>query len=304
MHVTLSEVALAQALAQWHLELPIDLVAIPGGFTSNVWFVDTPSQRFVAKYCYDTQASFDEGLRAAEVLDRAEVVCAAPIRTRAGELSVLVEGPHGRTEPLALLRFVQGTPFDWHATGAAESAGRFLGRIHSIWLHATHMEPQDKIFSYLAENTPEVAAQPGLQPLIHQAIANVRAFEVQHHVTYGPIIGDYVEILRDTATGTLGLIDCGAVGLGPLLFDVAIVLDECLGAKEKQQFLEAYLSTAPIQPHELDGIRQYKALHCAQLAKYFAWRLAHNVTMGDDTPNANANSLAEIRAALEALNSQ
>jgi hypothetical protein len=68
-----------------------------------------------------------------------------------------------------------------------------------------------------------------------------------------------------------------------------------------EQFLSAYLATAPIQPGELAGLQHYAALHWAQLAKYFAWRLAHNVTLGDDDPHANARSLAEIRSALEAL---
>lgn len=303
MHTVLSDAVLLQALSAWQLETPILLTPIPGGFTSDVWFVDTPKQRFVAKYCYDSQAAFEEGLRAAEALAGAGISCSAPIRTRIGNLSIMVEGPHGRSEPLALLRFVPGVPLDWTASGATQLAGELLGRIHTRWQHAKSIQPQDKIFGYLAEETPEVADQPGLQPLIDQAVASVRLFEASAHVTYGPIIGDSMEILFDASTGSIGLIDCGAVGWGPLLFDLAIMLDMIprTAQAEKQQFLQPYLATGPIQPNELTGIRYYEALHWAQLAKYFAWRLAHNVTMGGHDPGSNTRSLAEIRAALECL---
>jgi hypothetical protein len=33
----------------------------------------------------------------------------------------------------------------------------------------------------------------------------------------------------------------------------------------------------------------------ARGAKYFAWRLAHNVTLGDPDPNGNEQGLAEHR---------
>jgi Ser/Thr protein kinase RdoA (MazF antagonist) len=101
------------------------------------------------------------------------------------------------------------------------------------------------------------------------------------------------------------LIDTGAVGWGPLLFDVAIMLDAFPQSEkiveQHEQFLTTYLAAAPIQSGELAGLRQYAALHWAQLAKYFAWRLAHDVRLGDADPDGNARSLAEVRAALESL---
>jgi hypothetical protein len=71
--------------------------------------------------------------------------------------------------------------------------------------------------------------------------------------------------------------------------------------EQHEQFLTTYLAAAPIQSGELAGLRQYAALHWAQLAKYFAWRLAHDVRLGDADPDGNARSLAEVRAALESL---
>ncbi|MEO7908263.1 MAG: phosphotransferase [Roseiflexaceae bacterium] len=306
MSTALSEATLAIALQAWNLTEPVHLSPIPGGYTSNIWYVDTPGQRVVAKYVYDAQAAFDSGLRAAEVLARVGVVCSAPIRTRSGELSLLVEGPHGRAEPLAVLHFVPGIPLESTDSAAPALIGNFLGHMHTIWHRATDLEPPpDRIFAYIAEEAPEVAAQPGLQTLVQQAIANVRAFEATTPITYGVTIGDYMELLHDPATGHVGLIDTGAVGWGPLLFDVAIMLGgfppgERIG-EQHEQFLSAYLASAPIQPGELAGIRQYAALHWAQLAKYFAWRLAHDVKLGDADLDGNARSFAEIRAALESF---
>lgn len=301
MSSTLSDSALAAALGAWDLAEPIAVTPIPGGFTSNVWYVDTPEQRLVAKYAYDAQAAFETGLRAAEVLARAGMLCSAPIRTRAGALSLLVEGPHGQSEPLAVLRFVPGMALDWAGDMAPGRIGDFMGRVHSIWHGAVDLEPpDDRIFGYIAEAAPEVAAQPGLPELLQQVVANVRAFEATTPVTYGVIIGDYIELLHDTTTAQLGLIDTGAVGWGPLLFDVAIMQDQFPAGEPREHFLSAYLAAAPVQPGELAGLQHYAALHWAQIAKFFAWRVAHDVRLGDADPDGNARSLAEIRAALEA----
>lgn len=101
----------------------------------------------------------------------------------------------------------------------------------------------------------------------------------------------------------MGLIDTGALGWGPLLFDLAIMLDQIPDAPQagaaRELFLRSYQAIAPLRPDELDGLRHYDALHWAQLARYFAWRLAHQVALGDPDPEGNARSLAEVREALE-----
>jgi hypothetical protein len=50
---------------------------------------------------------------------------------------------------------------------------------------------------------------------------------------------------------------------------------------------------------ELDGLNYYKALLWARQAKYFAYRVAAGVTLGDPGPSKNAVRLAEARQALE-----
>jgi hypothetical protein len=56
-----------------------------------------------------------------------------------------------------------------------------------------------------------------------------------------------------------------------------------------------------VTAQEIAGVTAYAALHAAQIAKYFAWRLAHDVRLGESDPNGNARSLAEMRTELEQL---
>lgn len=306
MSATLSMTALADALRAWELTEPIRLTPLADGFSSNTWYVDTPAQRLVAKYIYHAQDAFEPGLRAAEVLAENGILCSAPIRTQTGALSILVGGPHGHAEPLALLRYVPGQPLAWTDPRAPSLVGHFLGRMHTLWQHAgERIHAQDRIFTYIAEETPEVAAQPGLQALLYQALVNVRDLEAVTPVTYGITIGDYMELLYDPETTSLGMIDTGSVGWGPLLFDIAMMREEfpeADGTSDPQaEFLQAYLRSGPIHPDELAGLRQYAALHWAQITKYFAWRLAHNITQGDEDPDGNAHSLVVVRTALESL---
>ena len=306
-HPTLSKATLVHALRAWHLPDRIAVQRIPGGFTSDAWHVDTSKQRFIAKYAYDRREGFERGLLAAEILERHGIRSGGPVRTAAGDLTVMVDGPHRRSQPLALLHFVPGDQLDWSAAQAPHIIGRLLGRMHAI-LQREYPRPADAgaLFTYVTERTAEVAAQPGLQALIDQAVAAVRNFEAQISVTYAGMYGDRMEFVHDRMTGQLGLIDWGAFDWGPLLFDLAIVGKElrAFGGNweaQRQQFYIAYLAESPVTAQEIAGVTAYAALHAAQIAKYFAWRLAHDVTRGESDPNGNAKSLAEMRTELELL---
>jgi hypothetical protein len=67
------------------------------------------------------------------------------------------------------------------------------------------------------------------------------------------------------------------------------------------EFLRSYLAVAPILAHELSGLIYYKTLFWARQAKYFASRLATNVTLGDASPDGNARHFAKSRQELERL---
>ncbi|GHO82390.1 hypothetical protein KSZ_03960 [Dictyobacter formicarum] len=301
MHFTLPDGTLIAALSAWPLPQPLTITRIPGGFTADVWYVDTCQERFVAKFAYDTQQTFEAGLQAAEIVERAGIASSAPSRTATGKQTIMVEGPPTLYHPLALLHFVAGERLNVKQPESAYLTGSLLGRIHTILLRE-QFRPQsgDRLFAYLKENTAEVQVQAGLSALIHQAVKAVETFEENTPVTYGTLYGDSLQVLYDQTTRQVGLIDWGAVGWGPLLFDVALTAEHFTSSQaQTDYFLQSYLAEAPINPQELAGLQYYQALHSAQLAKLFAWRLAHQATLGNPDPLANEMALRENRMMLE-----
>jgi Ser/Thr protein kinase RdoA (MazF antagonist) len=302
MNVRLSETVLLSALHAWPLPEPRQVRRLPGGFTSDVWRVEAGGAAFVAKYTEQPQDAFEGGLAAAELVGRAGISSGAPVRTKEGALSCLVAGPTGQRHPLALLRFVPGAPLTGAEPGAASLYGRLLGATHRLFLHRGLSEriPSD-LYAFLHKEDAFVDAQPGLAALIQQACDAAREDALRRAVTDGVIWADRVEMLCDSATGRVGLIDWGAIERGPLLFDVALtglwIFPE--GSPAYEAFLAAYLAAAPIARSELDGLDYYKALLWARQAKYFAYRVSAGVTLGDPDPRRNTERLAEARRALE-----
>jgi Ser/Thr protein kinase RdoA (MazF antagonist) len=301
----LNDEAVAAALTVWQLSQPVSLQRIPGGYSSEAWLVETPADQFVAKYTYDSQVGVERGLRGAEILVAHGFPGAAPLRTSTGMLTVPVVGEHGRAQPLSLLHFVPGTELDPSGQDVPELVGGDLGRLHTILLR--YYQPPDaraRLLNYVSERTPEVAAQPGLQELIDRALAQLHSFEAHMPVTYGWTYGDGFNILCDSAAGAHGWIDWGTLDWGPLLFDIVYAIHMVGGAVQPQRthrVVEAYLAESPIKPEELRGVDMYAALMEARGAKYFAWRLAHGVTLGNDDPQGNEQSLSSHRRELERL---
>jgi len=122
-------------------------------------------------------------------------------------------------------------------------------------------------------------------------------------VTFGVIWADRMEIVREKETGQVAIIDWGAIERGPLAFDVALSLLGLFpeGSQAAHEFLQAYLAVAPISVQELEGLPYYKALFWARQAKYFAYRMAAGVTLGDASPEGNIRHFAEAREHLEHL---
>jgi Ser/Thr protein kinase RdoA (MazF antagonist) len=302
-HLALNEKTLLIALVAWNLSSPITVERLPGGFTSDVWLVETSNGRFIAKYSEQSQQAFEGGLRAAGVAEQAGVRSGSPLATKKGALSILVEGVHGAQQPLALLQYVPGDPLQFSEPDAASLYGHLLGRTHCLLLHAFAEGGLLDLETFLLQEADYVTAQPGLGPLIYQALEKMRAYEAHHLVTVGVIWADRLEIVREKATGQVGIIDWGAIERGPLAFDVALSLLWLFpeGTQAAQEFLHAYLAVAPISIQELAGLPYYKALFWARQAKYFAYRMAAGVTFGNGGPEGNVRHFAEARAQLENL---
>lgn len=186
---------------------------------------------------------------------------------------------------------------------AASLYGHRLGRIHRIFLDGFGEKYIANLFDFLLEEDPAVAAQSGLVRLIHQTVEAIRNYASQHAVTYGVIWGDRMEIVREKETGRVGVIDWDTIEYGPLLFDVALAALWLFpeGSSAYKEFLQVYLAEAPISESELAGLNYYKALLWARQARYFAYRVAANVMLGDSNPDGNAESLARSWHELEHL---
>ncbi|GCE09251.1 phosphotransferase enzyme family protein [Dictyobacter aurantiacus] len=301
MHFTLPDETLIAALGAWSLSQPFTITRIPGGFTADVWYVETSQERFVAKFAYDTQEAFETGLHTAEIIKRAGIASGSPLRTGTGKRTVMVEGPPTRYHPLALLHLVAGEQIHFDQSESAYMIGSLLGRIHTIWLREQFRPGNgDRLFGYLREEAEEVHTQPGLSELIYQAAKAVETFEESKGVTNGTLYGDSLHVLYDQATQQVGIIDWGAVSWEPLLFDVALNAEHFTSSQAlTDKFLRSYQAEAPIQPYELEGLQYYQALHSAQVAKFFAWRLTHQATLGYADPFTNERALQKNRMMLE-----
>ncbi len=301
MSSSLTGEKLLVVLQAWPLSQPLSIRQLPGGMTSEVWQIETGDQRFVAKYAYTTQQAFEGGLHAAELVGRHGITCGAPLRTKQGTLSILIEDAQGQSRPLAVLRYVPGERLDLSNADTAALYGSLLGRTHSILLAEAGNWCVFDLYAFLLEEDPAVTAQPGLALLIRETLAAVRAYETRRPVTSGIIWADALEIRIDSETGQVGIIDWGAIERGPLLFDIA--LNESWyfseGSQAHQEFMQAYLHEAPISADELEGIHYYKALLWARQARFFAYCVAENVTLGGSTPVSNAENLAKSRQELE-----
>ncbi len=301
MTPALSDDALLAALQAWPLTEPLTIQRLPGGMTSEVWDLKAGDQRFVAKYAYTKQAAFEGGLYAAELVEQHGITCGAPLRTKQGALSIMIKGAQGQSQPLAILRYVLGQRLDLAHPDAAALYGYLLGHTHSILLAEAGDWCTFDLYDFLLEEDPAVTAQPGLAPLIRQAIEAARSYETRRPITTGIIWADALEIRLDRKTGRTGIIDWGAIERGPLLFDIA--LNESWyfpeGSYAHREFMQAYLYEAPILAGELKGINYYKALLWARQARFYAYCVAENVTLGGSTPVSNLENLAKSRQELE-----
>src|SRR5882757_2521497 len=104
---------IADAITEhWNLPSPLALTdGLTRGVTADVWLVeDGAGTRYVAKFAYDSQTYFETGLSIAEHVEcHTGLVTGRPIRSRAGNLTVMLPSVPGEQHPLALLSYVAGT---------------------------------------------------------------------------------------------------------------------------------------------------------------------------------------------------
>ncbi|WP_041832059.1 phosphotransferase enzyme family protein [Actinoplanes sp. N902-109] len=231
---------------QWHL-LPAEISALPGGLLSAGWDVLAGGERFVARLADpECRLPVEAGLAAADRLRTSGIEAGIPVRTLAGALTAETE-----RGAMAVLRRAPGRTLDGRDPIDQQFWGDRLGAVHRALQSFDH--PGLSRWIYLDPDAPHLAAEPWLRPAITGALTAVTRLTVTDRLTYGVLHGDPAPetFLIDPATGRAGLLDCGAGGTGPLLYDVAAAVLYAGGEETSTELLDGYLAAGPVTEDEL-----------------------------------------------------
>jgi homoserine kinase type II len=279
---------------QWHL-VPAEISALPGGLLSHGWDVTAGGERFVARLAEPAaRQPVEAGLAAAELLRASGIEAGEPVRTLAGGLTAeTVAGP------LAVLRRAPGRTLDGRDPVDQQFWGDRLGAVHRRLQRFHH--PGLRRWSLLDPEAPHLAIEPWLRTAVTHAVTAMTRLMVTDRLTYGVLHGDPApeNFVVDPATGRAGLLDCGACGTGPLLYDVAAAVVYAGGPETSAELLDGYLAAGPVDEDEL---------HAAlPVLLRFRWAVqadwsAHRLVRGEREGSREA--LGRAREALEEMAGQ
>jgi Ser/Thr protein kinase RdoA (MazF antagonist) len=272
---------LTAALSAWPGQVE-SVTPLAGGWNSATWLVTTAQGRYVAKLADDHDASaLASSLRIAEFLAARGLRCGAPVRTRAGQLTLAL-----RPGTLALLRYEPGTPPDLSVPSQVRRAGRLLARAHQAlrdypagddpryrWPWAWVTECLDTIAMPARVNEAARRVWPWI-------VATVDRHELPISIIHADPGPEGFLLGRDDDHDAL--IDWATALRGPLLYDLACfaVTTSAAGPQPMRWFAEGYAAQSPeIAPHlaHLDCL--IKARWLAN-AIYFASRIERGITRG------------------------
>jgi Ser/Thr protein kinase RdoA (MazF antagonist) len=233
---------------QWHL-VPGDITALDGGLMSRAWEAVAGDDRYLVRLVDPpARQPVEAGLAAAEHLRGWGIAVGAPVRTLAGALTAAT--PAGA---LAVLRRVPGRQLTGGDPVDQQWWGDRLGAVHRALQHFHH--PGLRSWSLLDPDAPHLGAEPWLRPAVTDAVTATTRLTVTDRLTYGVLHGDPApaDFVMDSDTGRAGLMDCGASGTGPLVYDVAAAVAYAGGTDASAEFLDGYLAAGPVHQDELEA---------------------------------------------------
>jgi homoserine kinase type II len=233
---------------QWHLQ-PSELTALPGELMSQGWEFAAGPDRYVCRLAeLGARQPVEAGLVAAEHLRLRDIAVGEPVRTLGGQLTA--ETPAGA---LAVLRRVPGRRLDGADPVDQQWWGDRLGAVHRALQRFHH--PGLRPWQLLDPEAPHLAAEPWLRPAVADAVSATTRLTVTDRLTYGVLHGDPAPagFVVDPSTGRAGLLDCGAGGLGPLVYDVAAAVVYAGGVVHAAELIDGYLAAGPVRRDELDA---------------------------------------------------
>ena len=231
---------------QWHL-VPEEIRPLPGGLMSQAWEVAAGDDRYVARIVDGTgRRPLEAGLAAAEQLRGSGVEIGQPVRTLGGRLTATM--PAG---VVALLRRVPGRTLNGGDPVDQQFWGDRLGALHRTLQGFQH--PGLRPWTVPDPDAAHLAGEGWLRTAVAEAVMAATRLTVTDRLTYGVLHGDPApeDFVVDPATGRAGLLDCGAAGTGPLVYDVAAAVVYAGGPEQAGELLDGYRAAGPVGADEL-----------------------------------------------------
>ena len=284
---------IADAIAEhWGLPGPLTLTdSLTRGVTADVWLVeDSAGSQYVAKFAYDSQTSFEAGLRIAEHVEhRTGMLTGRPIHDRTGRLTVMLPSVPGQEHPLALLSYVAGTAIQLEP----EAAAGLLARVHIGLLDTDPTTANDPI-GYLTDESIAIAHVDAIRPVLRNVTNDVLDCT---DLTWGTCYGDDAEAVL-TPSGEIGLVDWNGVLHAPLLWDVAEWAAGYTNRHDQQMFVAACEDLRFINRAEFVYLDRLTRLRDAHALRFRAYRVLH-ADHYSDTRHQDGLELRRLAARLD-----
>jgi Ser/Thr protein kinase RdoA (MazF antagonist) len=254
----------------WHVR-PSEIAEIPAGWMSRAWAVTAEGGEYLARLvAAGARRSLEAGLVAAEHLRARGVEIGVPVRTLAGALTATA--PIGA---LSLVRRVTGRQLDGADPIDQQWWGDRLGAAHRALDGFSH--PGLRHWRWPHSDLAYLAVEPWLRPAIAEAVAAMTRLTVTDRLTYGILHMDPspAGFVVDPATGRTGLLDWGACGSGPLVYDLAAAVAYAGGPENATELLDGYAAAGPVPRDEIEAaLRVTLRFRWAVQADWYASRLA------------------------------
>ncbi|MCM4081572.1 phosphotransferase enzyme family protein [Paractinoplanes hotanensis] len=234
---------------EWHL-VPSDITALDDVLLSHGWEVTVAGDQYVVRLSEPgARLPVEAGLVAAEHLRGRDIPAGEPVRTLAGGLTAQTEAG-----AFAVLRRVPGRRLDGADPVDQQWWGDRLGAVHRA-LQGFH-HPGLRAWQPIDPDAGHLDAEPWLRAAVTDASAAAKRLTVTDRLTYGVLHGDPAPggFVVDPGTGRAGLLDCGASGVGPLVYDVAAAVVYAGGPAHSSELIDGYLAAGPVEADELHAV--------------------------------------------------
>ncbi|GIJ49832.1 hypothetical protein Val02_67180 [Virgisporangium aliadipatigenens] len=214
---------------------------------SDTYVIDSDAARYLAVLVpVGRRRQFEAGLAVAERLAGTGLPSETPVRAANGALCVPLDGT-----VVALLRCVDGralTPAERRTWGVA------LGTVQRALVGYSH--PDLGRFHWVRPDAAHLGVADWVRPVVAAAVEAVAKISVTDVLSHGVLHGDPVAAAFrvDGGSGRTGLVDWGAAGSGPLVYDLACAVMHAGGPEHAADLIEGYVTSAPVPPDEVEAV--------------------------------------------------